>query len=150
MSSITYPFIFFRVKGIHVFPKTFPLTLHEIPTTPTLISPCLSPSTHMSKFFFPIKKWQKMKQKYTIWHLYFYYFPLSTNPLSISASSESNYFSFHSSILPSRLNDLWMHLLSLDNLHIQFKSFCSLLILLHLSKWLLTPFFSKLWSPCLF
>ena len=69
MSSVINPFISFQSeRGTLFLSQAFPLTLHEIPTTPTPISPCLSPSTHMSKFFFfSLKNDTKIiKQKYFI------------------------------------------------------------------------------------
>lgn len=154
MSSITYSFhIFSGWKGPCFFPKLSLWLYMKFPPTPTLISPCLSPSTHMSKFFFPLKKWQN-ETKYTFVIYISIIFHLSTNPLSISASSVSNYFSFH---LFSAFTLKWFMDTSLTSIHhgqpthLQIQRF---LFTLHPSPSLqsdsLTTLFSKRWSPCLF
>lgn len=103
---------FFRVKGIpfsfQSFPFDFTWNSHHSNSD---LSMSFSIHTHVKVFFFPLQKWQQNNKTNilsTICHLYFYISHLSTNPLSISASSISNYFSFHF-ILPSRLNHLWTH-----------------------------------------
>lgn len=112
MSSVTNPFIFFQSeRDSFFFPKlSLWLYMKFSPLQPWFLHVFLHPHTCQS-FFFPLKKWQqnnKTKIPSTICHLYFYISHLSTNPLSISASSISNYFSFHF-ILPSCLNHLWTH-----------------------------------------